>query len=120
MLQGVRSVGFLDHLLTVGTGSGCVHFWDQRAGRYLETPAAELPVASAEPPPAPLTAVRDIDAALGAEAPVGAPAAAPLALAMKGGFLDRNDVFLCVSVARSSCGDPVWPALESCSVMCCL
>lgn len=33
---GIRSLNFLDDVLTIGTGNGYVHFYDIRAGRLLE------------------------------------------------------------------------------------
>jgi len=33
---GVRSISFLDHMMTCGGGQGRISFYDRRAGRYLE------------------------------------------------------------------------------------
>jgi len=33
---GVRSLNFIDSLLTIGTGAGAVYFFDRRANKYLE------------------------------------------------------------------------------------
>ena len=34
---GIRSVSFKGNILTIGTGQGIMHFWDLRAGKYLES-----------------------------------------------------------------------------------
>ena len=36
MLSGIRSVSFNGDIVTIGTGSGTVYFYDLRAGKYLE------------------------------------------------------------------------------------
>jgi len=33
---GVRSVNFVDTLLTIGTGAGAIYFFDRRVNKYLE------------------------------------------------------------------------------------
>jgi len=33
---GVRSLNFVDTLLTIGTGAGAIYFFDRRANKYLE------------------------------------------------------------------------------------
>jgi len=43
---GVRSLAFSHHLLSVGGGHGKIHFYDLRAGKYLEADHA----ASWQPP----------------------------------------------------------------------
>lgn len=35
-VAGVRSLAFSHHLLSLGGGQGKIHFYDLRAGRYLE------------------------------------------------------------------------------------
>lgn len=41
---GVRSLSFLDHLLSCGSGQGKLFFYDLRASAYLDlSPAAEQP-----------------------------------------------------------------------------
>ena len=35
-LAGVRSINFVDNVLTIGTGMGGIYFYDRRADDYLE------------------------------------------------------------------------------------
>ena len=90
MLQGVRLVGFQDHMLTLGTGSGSIRLWDLRTARFLRTDAAVLPLAELEPSRALLAVAEDGATALSEEAPASAAAAGPvMGLVLQSGFLDR-------------------------------
>ena len=40
---GVRSLTFLDHLLSCGSGQGRMFFYDMRAGAYLELDPLNVP-----------------------------------------------------------------------------
>ena len=79
-------MAFLEHLLSVGTGNGVVCVWDRRAGRYLDSPAADLAAAAgAQATPAPAEPF--------AAVPV-ASSPKPLGLNLAGGFLERNETYM--------------------------
>lgn len=91
-MQGVRSVAFLDHLLSVGTGNGMVALWDRRIGQFLETPAADTSPIKRHSPAAPQS---DATSTV-------TPASKLLTLELAGGFLERNDVYRQVSSRMQS------------------
>lgn len=82
--QVVRSIAFLDHLLSVGTGNGSIALWDRRKGQYLESPTADLDAVrgSFVSPLASGTSPRALNPQ-------------PWALELTGGFLDRNETYTC-------------------------
>ena len=94
--QGVRSIAFLDHMLTVGSGDGFISIWDRRAGQYLQTlsepgsrssgDASEFSsrVGSSD------FAFLEPDDCWGAS-----PQQKPLALELAGGYLEENEVYEC-------------------------
>ena len=47
LCAGVRSLGFMDHLLSCGSGHGRLFFYDLRAGAYLDMAASARGVPSA-------------------------------------------------------------------------
>ncbi len=94
--QGVRSIAFLDHMLTVGSGDGFISIWDRRAGQYLQTLAdpdggsgdASLGLGSRA---AGLDmAFLEVDGSC-----AGEPRQKPFALELAGGYLEENDVYEC-------------------------
>ena len=90
-LQGVRSIAFLDRLLTVGSGDGYISVWDRRAGQYLQT------IADCRDATDSGSRAGSADAGL-CEADrfwYGKPREAPLALELAGGYLEENEVYEC-------------------------
>ena len=95
--QGVRSISFLDHMLTVGSGDGFISVWDRRAGQYLQTLADAGDVAGL-PSRAESSALADCDA----DHWVSKPREEPLALELAGGYLEENEVYECVMASSAS------------------
>lgn len=90
--QGVRSISFLDHLLTVGSGDGYISVWDRRAGQYLQT------IADCGEATGLVSRRSDLSGLCDAEdAWSGKPRPQPLALELAGGYLEENEVYECAS-----------------------
>ena len=100
VLAGVRSLAFMDHLLSCGSGRGRLFFFDLRANAYLDVDAASAPGLSSR------------------RAPNLEPSATKgRFLQCGGGYLNQNDtVYQCVPCLRwrifwvPSC---VWLALST-------
>ena len=92
--QGVRSISFLDHLLSVGSGNGYVSVWDRRAGAYLQSIGSD----SAASALSSRACSADLDV-YDAHCPAAEPPSEPLALELAGGYLEENEVYECVSSA---------------------
>lgn len=80
----MRSIAFLDHLLSVGTGNGSIALWDRRKGRYLESPVADRDAVGCS-----------FVSPLASGASPRALNPQPWALELAGGFLDRNETYTC-------------------------
>ena len=110
--QGVRSIAFLDHMLTVGSGDGYISIWDRRAGQYLQT-LSEPGGGDGDGASGPASRAGSADLAFCEADGEWAvwPRQKPFALELAGGYLEENEVYECASRGPHDCRPHAQPVV---------